>query len=172
MKNNPFAIIKSANKWQGKIDGPGRFESFESQEMGVRAGFINLFNLNKRINGSLKDLVYAYAPPFENDSALYSKQAAQWSGIPEGAKPNLQDEQAHLSLGLAIIRKEGIKPAPTDEQIARGFLLARNQLGLKAEQAPPLDNEQKPTGGDIVSEAMIFFLMAAAVFLIVKFFTK
>lgn len=44
--NNPFNVVKSSSKWQGKLPAvPGTdFEKFDTLENGIRAGLINLRN--------------------------------------------------------------------------------------------------------------------------------
>lgn len=165
MKNNPFALVKSSNAWRGKIKGSGRFESFGTMKDGVRAGFINLYNVNKRAE-TLKDLIFIYAPPFENDSARYSQNMETWTGLSQSKKANLDDEGTHLKLGRAIIRQEGIKPGPNESEILEGFKAGREQLGFKSGFSV---NTEAPEPSHIVSEIITFAIIVLIVYILIKF---
>lgn len=78
--NNPLNIRKTANKWTGKItpSADKDFEQFNSLEMGLRAGALNIkTQINQRGKNTLAKLIYTYAPPNENDTLNYINIVSQ-----------------------------------------------------------------------------------------------
>lgn len=83
--NNPGNLIRTDNKWQGKIpfkeSKDTKFEQFREIAWGIRAFYKDIINdINKGANTVAK-LVSEYAPSFENDTASYITQVASAMGI-------------------------------------------------------------------------------------------
>lgn len=82
--NNPgnlrFADWEAQDPFNGKPNGPGNFTTFPSVEQGLQA----YAHLLRTVYGDFIDrqdwsgMVNKYAPPSENDSALYAQQLEQW----------------------------------------------------------------------------------------------
>lgn len=72
-KNNPFNIRNNhRNKWIGQVGSNRGFCNFITLEYGVRAAcYLLLKSYRKRSICTLSDIVYSFAPPFENDSDAY-----------------------------------------------------------------------------------------------------
>lgn len=74
--NNPFNIIKTGISWFGELKGlfskDSKFEQFETLELGIRAGLLNLKNGYKlRGYNTPMSLIERYAP--DNDNAKDSQ---------------------------------------------------------------------------------------------------
>lgn len=82
--NNPLNIRKG-NNWQGERQPQTdpAFEEFESLEMGLRAGFIIIFNYMKKrppIN-TVSAIISRWAPPIENLTQAYIKTVCEYSSL-------------------------------------------------------------------------------------------
>ena len=81
--NNPLNLIRSGNRWKGKVASPSdnRFEQFTDIRYGIRAAFINMRTIIKRNNPcTLSRLIEVWAPSFENDTQAYIKRVTEISG--------------------------------------------------------------------------------------------
>jgi hypothetical protein len=81
--NNPGNLIKSALTWQGKVV-PGTdpvFEQFKTMAFGIRAMLIDIIGKHKRGLDTIQELIYVWAPPFENDTEGYIKSVSSRTGI-------------------------------------------------------------------------------------------
>lgn len=63
VNNNPLNLIKSANAWKGKVDGPGPFEHFVDYYHGLRAGVKNLKTQYGRGYNTIEKLITLWCPP-------------------------------------------------------------------------------------------------------------
>lgn len=72
--NNPGNIRYSAdNNWVGQIQPRNGFCEFGTMKCGIRAACIIIFNYRARYGlKSVKDLIWRWAPPVENDTASYT----------------------------------------------------------------------------------------------------
>ena len=71
--NNPGNLIITNIAWQGKVmpSQDPKFETFQSIEWGLRALVRDLITKINRYNGSIRDIMYQYAPPSENRTQNY-----------------------------------------------------------------------------------------------------
>lgn len=69
----------------GAVKGEGGFAKFKTPEAGVKA-LQNQIALDASRNLSLQQFIYKYAPPSENDSGLYLKQAIKALGTSASTK--------------------------------------------------------------------------------------
>lgn len=73
-KNNPFNIRRSGSKWQGLTGYRRGFCQFDSLDNGVRAAAIIIFRTYyNRGFTSIRQILYRFAPPCENDTESYVK---------------------------------------------------------------------------------------------------
>jgi hypothetical protein len=84
--NNAGNLTLTKIKWQGKIlnekNTDGRFEQFESVNLGLRAMAMDIINdIEKKKLNTLKTLITEYAPPAENDTAAYINRVSKATGI-------------------------------------------------------------------------------------------
>jgi len=106
--NNPFNIRKTGINWQGEVPGEdSAFESFESPEMGIRAGLKNM-DTHQRKYGITKlgDLIDRHAPPVENDTNSYIDAVSRETGLAPDAEVDLQNPEIATALARAITRHE------------------------------------------------------------------
>lgn len=83
--NNPFNLIRTNNKWQGKIpfseSKDKTFEQFYELKWGIRAYYIDVIgDINKGAN-TLNKLLSEFAPSFENNTTAYISRVANYMGI-------------------------------------------------------------------------------------------
>jgi hypothetical protein len=81
--NNPGNLIKSGIPWLGKVV-PGTdptFEQFKTMPYGIRAMLLDIIGKHKRGLDTIKELIYVWAPPFENDTEAYINNVATRTGI-------------------------------------------------------------------------------------------
>jgi len=82
--NNPGNLIKTNSKWQGIIV-PGsdlRFVQFENIYYGIRAKLYDIIgDITDRKQNTIRKLITAYAPPFENDTNAYINAVVKATGI-------------------------------------------------------------------------------------------
>jgi len=81
--NNPFNLIKTDIKWNGKLknSSDSKFEQFENYFYGLRAGMIDLRTDIKKGKNTLFDLMHEFAPSSENDTTAYIKRLATATGL-------------------------------------------------------------------------------------------
>jgi hypothetical protein len=80
----------------------GRFWAPSSRKQGI-AGGLHLIALRIAEGYSLKALVYAWAPPVENNSGAYLANVQKWTGIADAESPllNLLEEPSAAVPGFA-----------------------------------------------------------------------
>jgi hypothetical protein len=128
--NNPGNMDRIKGRpWEGEVPGAdSRFASFATAEHGLRAGAKNIIAKKRRGVKTLKDLLYIYAPPHENDTEAYIKKVSEATGIDPATEIDLANRDVLLKLLPAIIQHEnGMQPYPQDA-ITAGVDAA---LGLK-----------------------------------------
>lgn len=82
--NNPGNIRKGSKKiWNGEVwpSTDPSFSQFQTMAWGVRALLIDLTNKHKQGLRTVQAIIYKYAPPTENYSAVYAKFVADQMGI-------------------------------------------------------------------------------------------
>lgn len=74
-KNNPCNVrYNNLNRWKGLVGNTRGFCDFENLYYGLRAVFyLVMVSYRKRSYLTYHNIVYRYAPPSENSSALYEK---------------------------------------------------------------------------------------------------
>lgn len=107
--NNPGNIEYGPfTRSKGAIGTDGRFAIFPTAEMGVDAKKDLLFNPRSAyINLTLRDAIYKYAPPGENDTEGYLKNMIAATGVPPNTPMKNFTEEQRNKLVLAMARQEG-----------------------------------------------------------------
>jgi hypothetical protein len=95
---------------QGAVGTDGRFAVFPTLQQGLRAKEALLFNPRSPYhNLSVRDAIYRYAPPEENDTRLYLTQVLQATGAdPDTPMSRLSSSQKNRLVSV-ISRIEGFK---------------------------------------------------------------
>lgn len=86
--NNPLNIRLTKDKWKGMSEKQtdGSFVQFDSRVYGFRAAFKIVQNYLKRGKSTLREIIYTWAPPNENNSENYLRFCSGYLGIPQDAK--------------------------------------------------------------------------------------
>ncbi len=128
-QNNPGNIERNGIKWQGLVDAPGRFCTFETMEHGVRAAvcvLVSYYRKHKIL--TLRQAISRWAPKNENDTALYVANVAKWSGLPADWPIKLDAAETLVKLLPAMFRMENGqnngKPWVDADTIAKGVAMA------------------------------------------------
>ncbi len=127
--NNPGNLILTSIAWQGKIPAKsntdGKFEQFQTMELGIRAMFKDLVNDINKGKNTVRKLINEYAPPSENNTSQYIKDVCQSIGVQPDDVITSINQSFLLKLGKAIIRKENGADASkvSDTQIINGMKL-------------------------------------------------
>lgn len=80
--NNPGNLIKTPIKWQGKVPSTdSRFEKFITLAYGVRALLVDVHSKLTGGKNTLRKLLTAYAPPFENNTEAYIHNVSKRTGF-------------------------------------------------------------------------------------------
>lgn len=125
--NNPGNIKYSPFlDWKGKVpftsNTDGVFEQFVEFRYGVRALIKDLISKIKKY-GNINEIIYAYAPPFENDTLAYINSVVSETGF----SPNQalsSDRQTLRLLVIAITRHENGKEwAITPKDFEEGYTI-------------------------------------------------
>jgi hypothetical protein len=155
--NNPFNIRKNeADKWQGlsAVQSDPDFCVFDEPVYGIRAGMRNLIAAqDKHARRTVTDIITAYAPPSENDTAAYIKAVALHMGVNSRDVLDMHDYSCLRGISEAIIEHENGKPWDafyTDAQMTKASVLA----GVE----PPKKNlaqTRQMIGGSIAAAATV-----------------
>lgn len=127
--NNPGNLVITSIAWQGKIPSKsntdGKFEQFETMELGIRAMFKDLVNDINKGKNTVRKLINEYAPPSENNTSQYIKDVCQSIGVKADDVITSINQEFLLKLGKSIIRKENGSDAlkVTDAQLIKGIKL-------------------------------------------------
>ena len=80
---NPLNIREvNSNKWVGQCGTDGSFAKFINIKHGLRAAFRLLYTYGYRYNlRTIKDIIYRWAPPFENNTTAYLQRVCSYSGL-------------------------------------------------------------------------------------------
>lgn len=106
--HNPFNLEKSASKWQGLVT-PGSdttFCEFNSDLMGLRAGFKNLLTQQSEGFNTIKSIFNKYAPSAENDTFAYIRDICADLGVASDTPLDLDDYKTLKTLGIGVIKHE------------------------------------------------------------------
>ncbi|MBF2709249.1 structural protein [Flavobacterium soyangense] len=127
--NNPGNLISTNIQWLGKIplskNTDGKFEQFETIELGIRAMFKDLINDINKGKNTVRKLITEYAPPNENNTGKYIKDVCSSIGVTPDQIITSVNYSFLLMLGKAIIKKENGSDASlvSDKQIIKGIKL-------------------------------------------------
>ena len=142
--NNPGNLNFAGQAGASRENGKGRFAAFNTPEEGI--GALSK-QLDLHFNGtsakakeagrplrSVKDIVEAWAPPNENNTAKYIADVAKQLGVSPTANLNLKDPATKTALMKAIVVKENGGNPYTDAQYAAG-ISGKQAAGSSALQA-------------------------------------
>ncbi|EOV7514081.1 lytic transglycosylase [Escherichia coli] len=109
----------AAGNWAGGNVGNlkdvnGNWRRFPSQQAGVAAsaGQLLRYSTGKYQGGrkrTLREIISTYAPPKENNTALYIDQASKWTGFDPDQELDLRDQSTLMKVTAAVLRKENTK---------------------------------------------------------------
>lgn len=128
IRNNNPGNIKAGINWQGMVGDDGTFTIFADDTWGLRAMAVDLTNkINRDGLNTITQIITAYAPPSENDTASYISAVAGDSGF--GADDTLVADTPTLSALIRAIvnHEEGDGPSQqfiSDADIATGIQMA------------------------------------------------
>lgn len=110
--NNPGNIEERAGdrtRWQGEraTDDDARFEEFETPEDGIRALAIVLLNYQRKHGlKTVREIIWRWAPPGENNSKVYASYVARRVGVEVDDPVDLTDYATMEKFVRAIVRHE------------------------------------------------------------------
>lgn len=86
--NNPFNLVKSSIKWDGKKSQStdSSFEQFDNYFVGLRAGMLDLTNDINKGKNDLNSLMHEFAPKHGNDTTGYINTLAKSLGLSPAEK--------------------------------------------------------------------------------------
>lgn len=155
--NNPFNLKKSpADKWQGLADAQDDivFFVFKDAVYGIRAGLRNLIAAQDKHNRrDIHDIIAAYAPPSENNTAAYIAAVAACMGKSPLEKLDMHNYADLRGMGEAIIAHENGAPWTafySEGQMAKAMVMA----GVEAPKKALLASRQV-IGGGIAAAATV-----------------
>jgi hypothetical protein len=129
--NNPGNIeFGDFARRYGAIGTDGRFAIFPSYEVGKRAKEALLFEGRNYSGLTIAQAITRYAPPSENDTAMYIRVAAAAAGVSPGTRMQSLNSEQRRALLSAMERVEGFRVGSV-QVIQQGTAVA------SAEQAPP-----------------------------------
>ena len=108
--NNPLNIRKSSNNWLGKVtqNTDGCFEQFATIEYGLRAAFLNIRTIVRRIRATfftatVAQLVHVWAPASDgNNEDTYCRTIFEKSSIRSSAEVNIANKDFMCRLVQAM----------------------------------------------------------------------
>lgn len=119
--HNPGNIVKTANAWDGEVEGTDeKFKSFATPEHGIAAVGKNLLAYAKKGINTIEGVIYRWAPPKENNTAAYVSRVAKDLGVEPKATIDLRDPTVLSAFTRAIISHENGGNPYSDEQIQAG----------------------------------------------------
>ncbi len=122
--NNPANIERGSDQWQGMSSdqsSDARFIVFESPEYGVRAMVKILSTYKNRGVETMGDIIAAWAPPVENDTASYIQSVENQTGIAAGDVINHDNMPEFIA--AVILHENGFNPY-SESLIEKGISLA------------------------------------------------
>jgi hypothetical protein len=176
--NNPFNLVKTSIKWQGKVKGTdSRFETFATVQQGIRAGVLDIVGDigNKKLD-TINKLITVFAPRFENDTNAYINYVAKVAGVDANEKLIINNKIDFGLLGklvTAIINKENgpdqAKLIPSSV-ITAGITSALNNptakkfIGLTA----PVPGQKNAIAKDYISIILILLVSGLILSTLIK----
>lgn len=165
--NNPGNLIRTANKWVGKIpyaqSKDDKFEQFTSLEYGVRAMILDLVNDINKGKNTVRKLISEYAPAFENNTLAYINSVSASLNVSPDYQLKVINSDFLLLLAKAIIKVENGTDAKhvTDDIIKKAISLVGNRKLSNLE----VKNTVKGGSFPYVLEMVVFFYSVATIFL-------
>lgn len=121
---NPGNIRINKDKFQGEVipSQDKAFKQFKNMAYGYRAMFVDLSTKLKKGINTIHKIIYAWAPPNENDTELYIKKVVEWSGVPKDKTLTEYSGTDYINIVAAMSRMEnGIEASMPD--VIAGFNL-------------------------------------------------
>jgi hypothetical protein len=93
-RHNPLDLRYAGQIGASRPGGAGRsggvepIAQFDTEAHGITAGYRQIW-IDIARGESLRSLVYSWAPPSENDTAVYLANVSKWTGITDVDKPLL-----------------------------------------------------------------------------------
>jgi hypothetical protein len=107
--NNPGNLIRTSEKWLGKIpfaqSTDTKFEQFVELRWGIRAMMRDIISDIKKGNNTVPGLIHEYAPAIENNTPAYVSQVLKAVGLAADQIISLNEEMI-ISLCKIIVRVE------------------------------------------------------------------
>lgn len=139
--NNPGNLVYTSSAWVGKIpylsntDQNKHFEQFTDVKFGIRAMLIDILGDIGKGKDTVKKLISEYAPPNENNTALYVQKVAKAVGLLPEQKIYQVDVLFMMQIARAIINhengKDGLLITDSDILDAIDILERDNINGIK-----------------------------------------
>lgn len=147
--NNPGNLSFAGQRGASRENGNGRFAAFSTPEEGLAAMSkqLDLHFTGKSVKAkeagrplqSVQDIIHAWAPPNENNTAKYIADVSKQLGVSPSARLNLNDPKTKTALMQAIVSKENGGNPYTPQQYAAGISgnarSASNAVGPVVSQA-------------------------------------
>lgn len=159
--NNPGNLRKSNDPWQGMApeQTDPDFLQFAAPKWGIRALARTLIAYQDRMGlRSVKNIIYRWAPPIENNTSAYIQSVAKNLGVAPDEPINVHDYKILQPLTLAIITTENGQQPYTDTEIDAGLVLA----GVEPPQKP-LSQTRTVQGSQVVVGATLASMSLEAI---------
>lgn len=128
--NNPGCLVYGDfSRQRGAIGKGGRFAVFPDYETG-RNALADLLRSDKYRNLSIERAITKYAPPHENNIALYKKRLRDMTGLALGTKIRDLDSLALNKVADAICVIEGWVEGGTERRPGNGNMMAAAKTKL------------------------------------------
>lgn len=160
IRNNNPGNIKAGIAWQGAVGDDGTFTIFADTTWGLRAVGVDLTSKINRGLTTITDIISAYAPPSENNTAAYISAVSGDTGF--GPDDELAADPTTLALLIrAIVNHENGPTASSqyvsDEDIATGVNMI-NGGAAQLFQASTIAVEANPTQSLLVAIGVVIVL--------------
>ena len=123
--NNPLNIRRNSTKWKGLAEKQDDrlFFTFVAPEWGYRAALRTLQNYERLHNlKTIRQWIYRWAPPSENNSEGYVNFVCDRAGITPETMPDVMDKAGMCNIVAAMSYMENGVPANVKDVI-RGWEL-------------------------------------------------
>lgn len=131
IRNNNPGNIKSGIAWQGAVGDDGTFVIFDDDTWGLRA---MAKDLTTKINSdgltTIQDIISAYAPPSENDTATYIAAVASDTGFAPTDVLTADPQTLHALIRAIANHENGDQGSAliADADIDQGIQMAGNPV--------------------------------------------
>ena len=127
---NPGNIRTTRDRWQGlrPVQTDPEFFQFETMAWGYRALMRTLQNYRLRHGcRTVADFIGRWAPPTENDTAVYIRTVCNDTGFTPDKEPDITDQWQMVQLAAAISHVENGEPADFAEVHKGWELLTKSE---------------------------------------------